>query len=362
MIKYPKYQTYAKNKIVKKPKVIKKNVVIKNKKDCVIIKHREYVLDVVSAPTVNTFQNLPLSINPALQAMYPCGSNIMANFEEYKIINQKYIYKPISGNALTSANTALGYVILVTNYNPASSAFTNKSDAENYNGANSGVPSEKFVHYLKSQNDNNKGFPRLYTRSSGIPNNTSIQLYDLGVLNIITGGCQGTSVVLGELHIEYEIELYNMKIARTLGNSIFKNLSFHAYATSGATGITPGSNYFGNYIVSDTSNLNAIITSNTRITLPKYQYGNYMISYNLISSISNAVSGITITPVEGQVLNVCNNNSQNYWFANSTGVNYQFIAYFTSATSGGLILDFTGGTFANIVSFDLYITAVAFNN
>jgi hypothetical protein len=65
------------------------------------------------------FTNTSFNINPSNALLFPWLSNIAANFSEYRFKNLRFCFNSTSANALNSTNTALGQVIMTTNYNAA---------------------------------------------------------------------------------------------------------------------------------------------------------------------------------------------------------------------------------------------------
>lgn len=119
---------------------------ILNSKNGVRIRHREFIQDVSSS---TSFVNQLFSINAGLASTFPWLSQIAPNFEQYKFHGLIFEFRSTSANALNSTNTALGTVILGTDYNTAAAAFTSKQQMENNEWTCSTKPSLSVIHPIE---------------------------------------------------------------------------------------------------------------------------------------------------------------------------------------------------------------------
>lgn len=148
------------------------------------IQHREYITDVFSSPTANTFLINPqcsLAINPGVNTSFPWLAQVAANFECYNLKGMMYEFKTTSADALNSVNTALGSVIMATSYNSANTTFVSKNQMENYEFAQSCKPSESMCHYVECAKGS-KPLDDLYVRVGAVPTGQTPQMYDVGYL------------------------------------------------------------------------------------------------------------------------------------------------------------------------------------
>jgi len=226
--------------------------------------HKEYITDIVSSSTANTFDIQQFSIQPGDSNTFPWLAQIAANFQEYRFHGVVFHFRSMSADALNSTNTALGQVIMSTEYNAASPPFASKPEMENAQYSNSIKPSESCLHLIECARSASV-LTNLYVRTDDLPSSSQdIRFYDLGNFFIATNGCQGTSVNLGELWVTYEVELLKPKIWSDLGET---NDYYNSYTVTGITNTLP----FGTseFVVSDNSNLNVVIDPAARtITLP----------------------------------------------------------------------------------------------
>lgn len=182
-----------------------------------ILTHREYIQDVISSPNAGTFQISNFPINPGQNATFPWLSDIASNFEEYEIMGMVFEYKAMSGASVASTNTALGSVILATEYDPTKPAFTTKQQMENYFFAQSVRPSECVLHAVECKNDQTP-VKRLYIRTGATVVNTDLRWSDYANFSLATTGLPGASVVCGELWVTYKVKLHKPRLPITVGD------------------------------------------------------------------------------------------------------------------------------------------------
>lgn len=171
-------------------------------------RHREFLGDIVSSSTIGAFKIDSYSINPGLPASYPWLSNVVgSSFQQYRINGQTYEFRSMSADALNSTNTALGSVIMATDYDSPDATFTTKQQMENTEYGVSCKPSVNMMHAIECARGQTP-VSELYIRAFANPVNTDLRLYDLGRFSIATVGCQAASVNLGELWVTYDIDAF----------------------------------------------------------------------------------------------------------------------------------------------------------
>ena len=143
-------------------------VINKSEGGACTIRHREYIGDIISAATPNTFKIQSFPINPAMESTFPWLSQIAANFEQYRIEGMIFEFRTMSADALNSVNTALGQVIMATDYNAANPPFAQKSEMENYEYGQSAKPSESAIHPIECARLQTT-ISELYTRAGAVP-------------------------------------------------------------------------------------------------------------------------------------------------------------------------------------------------
>lgn len=181
------------------------------------VRHREYIRDVVSPGA--GFNNYPLPINPGLPETFPWLSSIAANFEEYELHGLVFEFRTLSAVAVSSTNTALGAVVLATNYDPYDPAFQNKQQMEAYEFSCSGPPCHSLLHPVECA-PRQTATPIKYVRTNGlvVPGG-DLRLYDQGLFQIATVGQQAASNI-GELWVSYDVKFLKPKLPAVVGQTI----------------------------------------------------------------------------------------------------------------------------------------------
>lgn len=178
-----------------------------------VIQHRSYVADVNSV--AGTFNIASYQINPGDSRTFPWLAPIASNFEEYTIDGMVFEYKSSSGDSYGGSSTALGTVIMATEYNIANRVFPNKSEMENHFFAQSAKPSINQLHAIEAKNST-MPLDVLFVRSSGVPNGYDARFYDLGRFSIAVDGTP-VSQKVGELWVTYQITLRKPRISDAFG-------------------------------------------------------------------------------------------------------------------------------------------------
>ena len=112
----------------------------------VIVNHREYIQDINS--TVS-FTNLPFDINPGLPETFPWLAGIAKNYEQWRPLGIVVCFETHSSDALNSTNTALGSVIISSNYNSTDDHYVTQSQMLNTEFTTSTKPSCSVMHPLE---------------------------------------------------------------------------------------------------------------------------------------------------------------------------------------------------------------------
>lgn len=201
------------------------------------IKHKEFLQD-ISGSVSFTLQSF--EINPGLVSTFPFLSLVAANFEQYRFNGLIFEFKSTSATALNSTNTALGVVIMSTNYDTSEINFASKQQMEAYEYSNSAVPSESQIHFIECDPRMN-ALANMYVRVGAIPANFDERFYDLGNFQIATAGMQATAVI-GELWVSYDITLLKPKLPTPLGANL---LFAHCVEFPAASAAAAGSAFFG---------------------------------------------------------------------------------------------------------------------
>lgn len=114
----------------------------------IILSHREYVCDVNSS---TGFVSTAYPINPGNPVLFPWLSKVAALYEEFEFLGLIFEYKTMSAAAVGTVSSAMGNVIMATDYDCMDSNFTNKRQMESAEFACSTVPYGTFVHPIECE-------------------------------------------------------------------------------------------------------------------------------------------------------------------------------------------------------------------
>lgn len=187
--------------------------IVSNTASATRIQHREYITDITGS---SLFALQAYNINPGLSATFPWLSTVANAFEEYKMHGLLFEFKSTSADALNSTNTALGTVIMATEYNALHAPFTAKRDMENYVYSTSSPPSVSALHPIECARDVSI-LDEFYVRNVPVPS-SDIRFSDMGLFQLATVGMQA-SAVIGELWVTYDIELLKPKLPDSFTSS-----------------------------------------------------------------------------------------------------------------------------------------------
>lgn len=182
-----------------------------------VIRFQEYLGDVISSSAANGFKIDSYLINAANPTTLPFLSQLAANYEQYEIEGMIFEFRSMSADALNSVNTALGTVIMATQYDVSDPVFTSKTEMMNYEYSTATKPSDNVMHMIECD-PRQTTVNELYTlTSNAAPAGTDPRLYFLGRFSVATQGFQGTSVNVGQLHVTYQVRLLKPKLYDNLG-------------------------------------------------------------------------------------------------------------------------------------------------
>jgi len=187
-------------------------VMMNGKGDCQVVRHREYIMDIIGSTT--SFLPQEIALNPGLFETFPWLAQIANAYQRYRW--RGLVFEVVTESADYSATTALGYVALSTQYNPLLPNFADKRTMLNTEYANSRKPSEQFIHPIECDPAKLTA-TELFVRQGQPPANADLRLYDYGVTTLAVGGNPNSTGILGELWASYEIEFYQPILNSDLG-------------------------------------------------------------------------------------------------------------------------------------------------
>lgn len=184
------------------------------------VRHREFIRDFYGTAG---FEGFTLALNPGLSATFPWLSQIARNFELYQFHGLIFEFKTTSATAVSSTNTALGTVVMATQYNSQKDDFASKMEMEAYEFCTSTVPCHSMIHPVECKPIYNS-LARYYVRTSPVQELFNILQYDLGKMQIASQGMQAQSTI-GELWVSYDVELLKPRL--NADTSVNTNTVFH---------------------------------------------------------------------------------------------------------------------------------------
>lgn len=227
---------------VMSPNPVKYNILVNesqvpqfgSKPNQVHVRHREYLGDILTSNTIGAFRRQDFPINPGMAVSFPWLSQVCgATFQQYRINGMVYEFRTMSSDSLNSTNTALGSVIMATEYDSTDTVFTNKGEMENTEFGVSCKPSCNMIHAIECDR-RQTSVSEQYIRFSAPPPNSDIRMYDLGRFSIATSGFQAANVNIGELWCTYDITLFKAVLEPPLSLASFARI--HVDTATGLVG------------------------------------------------------------------------------------------------------------------------------
>lgn len=171
------------------------------------IKHREFIGDITSSVA---FALTSFAINPGNPLLFPLLSTMATCTQQYRFHGLLFEFCSSSADALNSTNTALGTVIMATNYNVARPNFASKIEMEQSEFSCRTKPSESLLHPIECD-PSEAVLSELYIRTGQLPSGQDQRFYDLGNFQIATVGMQAAATI-GELWVTYDVELLKFRM------------------------------------------------------------------------------------------------------------------------------------------------------
>lgn len=205
-----------------------RNPRVRSEGECVVISHSE-LFDWPIGKLAYTV-NLAAAVGPGLNTIFPWLAGVANNFETYRFRKLKFIYYP------RCAATQAGQIVMLLDPKSSDTNPRTLQIASTYHvraNGNMWAPLELVVP--KEVLDT--GGPRRFIRSSTIQTDAAA-LYDVGRFFFITDGANPFDAVIGEIGVEYEVELWTPG-QRPAG-------LVHALWVNGVATAASASNPFGN--------------------------------------------------------------------------------------------------------------------
>jgi len=180
------------------------------------IRHREFIGDFKSLGTVEgsatTFGARTWPIYPTNQSLFPWLSTIARNFQQYRFKGLLFSFESKSGNSVASSNTALGTLVMATdyvvkpNYMTGTQPFRSKEAMEAHEFSTSTVPSCNMIHPIECA-PSEQVTEHFNVLTTPLQMGEDPKFYVPGILQVATQGMQAVGTNLGELWVSYDIDL-----------------------------------------------------------------------------------------------------------------------------------------------------------
>lgn len=175
------------------------------------VTEREFLGDILSSPTANTFRNQSFPLQPTNSVTFPWLSQVARLFDQWEPNGIVFEFISTSSDFNGSAQ-GLGTVVMATDYNASDSAYANKREMENADYSNSAKPSLGQMHGIECD-PKQRPTPILYTQAPNRADGNN--QYTLGNFQCATAGVSASNVTLGELWVSYDITFYKKQLQST---------------------------------------------------------------------------------------------------------------------------------------------------
>lgn len=172
----------------------------------IIFSHSEFVANVTSS---ETFSATTYPINPGNPVLFPWMSKIAVLFEEFEMLGLIVEYRSMSATAVGTTSSAMGIVIMATDYDCYDTNYASKRAMEAAEYSSSGVPFKTFIHPIEC--DNRRNTLGLHYVVPGITTSSMAagdqRMSVLGNFCVATEGQQTAGEKIGEIWVSYHLRL-----------------------------------------------------------------------------------------------------------------------------------------------------------
>jgi len=180
------------------------------------VTHKEFLGNIYGSAD---FQYVTYPLNPGVSKTFPWLAGIARNYQQYHINGLIFQYVSTSAFALGSTNSALGKVMMATNYNAEDPHFDSTVQMLATQFSNYCRPADSIMHAVECAPSEtpNKVY---YVRTDISEDAKDLRLSDIGFTEVATEGMQSTTEV-GGLWVSYDITLLkpilNPQVAQIAG-------------------------------------------------------------------------------------------------------------------------------------------------
>lgn len=267
-----------------------------NENGSITLSKREFVGSVAASGSAD-WSNSLFSINPGLSAVFPWGSQIAPNYQEYTMIQCVFTYEPVVSAMSVSAVGSLGSIVLSTNANAGAAKYDSFTAAIESGNSVRGTIANTIV--LGIECDPNKASVTKFVRGGAVPSGQDIKTYDLatfqvGLYGVPTNYTVGTQ--LGLLWVDYTVQLTKPLFYDGAGLSINTDWVCSTIPPTLPTAVAP----FGTTLLKHPSNSIGGFITNTgtaaRYVFPNDFSGNVILEF---LSVGTGLIGLITTQAPG---------------------------------------------------------------
>jgi len=285
--------------------------------ESIVVRHREYLSDVITSANVGQFAIESFALNPGLDTSFPWLSGIAQQYQEYTWKGLIFEYVSTSGSTVIGAGS-LGSIEMATQYRSTAAPFTNKVTMLNEHFSTDGKPSIDFCHPVECDPAENP-FNIQYVRGAAVPIGEDPKMYDLGTFSIASVGSPAASVNVGELWVSYEVELRKPQVADVV--NLYGESAHYVNAAASTT-----SNLGTNGLALAKFDSIGLKFTGTTVTLPIGALGSYY--FTLWYPGSTAFQPTLPLVINGSLLAIFNGaNQTEFTQVASTGTPAGFLAF-----------------------------------
>jgi hypothetical protein len=164
------------------------------------VTHKEYLGNVLGS---EQFASTVYRLNPGISDSFPWLAGIARNYQQFRFNGMLFEFVSTSAFALNSTNSALGKVILATNYNAEDDPFTSTVAMLSTQFSNYGRPAESMTHAIECA-PSETPTDLLYIRTDVEEKGRDLRFTDLGFTQISTEGMQ-SGAEIGGLWVTYDV-------------------------------------------------------------------------------------------------------------------------------------------------------------
>ena len=337
-----------------------------NRGEAMIINHREYIGELTTGtgtPSVFTIQSYPINIGNSV--LFPFGSEIAKNFQEWEVRGMLVELKSEASNTATALS--LGSMFCAVNYNVLDVSPSSKMELENMEYACSNKPTDSIIMPIECARKNDV-LTHMYIAIDEDYQSGDKRFCDLGKLHIGTYGCPTPSTPIAEIWVTYEIALYKPKVHHESIPTLTPHYAAHCVGTLTSTADPP----LKSAMIAMNSDIpvytSDIGTTSTVIidTIEAVDY-NYLlhVAWRNVSTFTPSPPGITFAEGSSFVTNFFSGisgwNQQTQSYSTTSSPQNQFITAMVVNVKAGYKgrINFNGGVVRSATHnsyFDLVVT------